>query len=286
MPRLRLGVALLVPRLVGDEIDVLRRACGERAVERIPPHCTLVPPVNVRGDRLDDAVVGGGAAAAATRPFTVTLGPPTTFLPVNPVLYLAVGGDDAAVRALRHRVFVEPLSRSVTLAFHPHVTLVDRGEPEVLAAAVRALAGYRAEVTFSGVHLLQERRDDQGCRVWRPVADAAFAAPAVVGRGALGLELALSERLGPEATALSASEWAVIDHDRHGHVWPEDLAVTARRDGAVVGTAVGWTSGTSAYLGDLIVVAAHRGEGIGSHLVAAFLAAAIDLGCSRARVRT
>ena len=286
MPRLRLGVALLVPRPVADEIDVLRRACGEPAVERIAPHCTLVPPVNVRQDRLDDAVAVLRAAAAVTRPFTVTLGPPTTFLPVNPVLYLSVGGDAAAVHALRHRVFVEPLSRSVTLTFHPHVTLLDGGEPDRLGAAVRALADYRAQVTFTRVHLLQERRDDQGRRVWRPLADAAFAAPAVVGRGGLALELSVGERRDPEAVALAAREWAVIDHDRHGEVWPEDLVVTARRDGTVVATAAGWTSGASAYLGDLVVAATSRGEGIGSQVVAAFLATAADRGCRLARTRT
>lgn len=275
-----------MPRPVADEIDVLRRACGEPAVERIAPHCTLVPPVNVREDRLDDAVAVVRAAAAATRPFTVTLGPPATFLPVNPVLYLAVGGDEAAVHALRDRVFVEPLSRSVTLAFHPHVTLLDGGEPDRLQAAVRALSDYRAEVTFTRVHLLQERRDDLGRRVWRPLADATFAAPPVVGRGGLALELAVGQRLDPEAAALSAREWAVIDHDGHGDVWPEDLAVTARRDGAVVATAVGWTSGASAYLGDLVVAAASRGEGIGSQVVAAFLGAAADRGCRLARART
>ncbi len=245
-----------------------------------------MPPVNVRVDRLDDALARLRSAAAATRPITVTLGPLTTFLPANPVLYLEVGGEVEAVHELRHRVFVEPLVRSLTWPFHPHVTVVDSGVPERLESAVTVLAGYRAEVTFERLHLLAEQRDGAGQRVWRSVADATLAAPAVVGRGGLELELTLSSRLDPEGTRFSEGEWAVVDHDRHGDVWPEDLAVTARREGQVVGAAVGWTSGASAYLADLVVGAAQRREGIGGQVVAAFLSEAAARGCRLARVRT
>ena len=265
---------------------MLRRACGDHDVGRIAPHCTLVPPVNVGRDRLEDALVVLRAAASATPPITVTLGPVATFLPVNPVLYLEMGGEVEAVRALRDRVFAEPLARTLTWPFHPHVTVLDGGDPDHLEAAVRAFAGYRAEVTFEGVHLLQERRDERGRRVWRPLADAALAAPAVVGRGGLALELTVGEALDPEAAAFSEREWAVIDHDRYGDVWPHDLAVTARRSGRIVGTAVGWTSGESALLCDLVVAAACRREGIGSHLVARFLAEAGARGCRLVRART
>lgn len=286
MPRLRLGVALLVPRPVAREIDVLRRACGDEAPERMAPHITLVPPVNVREDRLDDAVARLRSAAAASRPLTLALGPPTTFLPDNPVLYLAVGGETEALQALRDRVFVEPLDRSLTWPFHPHVTVVDGGEPARLHAAVTALAGYRTEVTFERIHLLQERRDDAGARVWRPIADAAFAAPAVVGRGGLVLELAVSEQLDPEAEAFRQREWEVAMSALSGEARLRDLAVVARRDGQVVGSAFGWTSGRGVFLDDLVVAAGHRREGIGAHLVAGFLSAAAERGGRLARVRT
>ncbi len=263
---------------------MLRRACGEEAVERIAPHCTLVPPVNVREERLGDALAGLRRAAADTRPLTVTLGPPATFLPVNPVLYLAIGGDVEAVHALRDRVFAEPLARALTWPFHPHVTIRDGGEPDRLGAAARVLAGYRAEVTFERVHLLREQRDEQGRRVWRPIADAAFSGPFVVGRGGLELELTVSERLDPQARAVQEREWAVVDHERHGDDWPRDLAVTARREGQVVGTAVGWTAGAGAYVSDLIVAAGHRGQGVGAHLVAALVAEVAGRGCRLVRL--
>ena len=122
--------------------------------------------------------------------------------------------------------------------------------------------------------------------MWRPLADAALAAPAVVGRGGLELELTVSSRLDPEVSRFTEREWAVVDHDRYGELRPEDLAVTARRDGQVVGVAGGWTSGASVYLADLVVGAAQRREGIGGQLVAAFLSEAAVRGCRLARVRT
>ena len=286
MPRLRLGVALLVPPPVAGEVDVLRRACGDQTLERIAPHCTLVPPVNVREERLDEALALLRRVAAATAPITVTLGPPATFLPDTPVLYLALSSGAEAVREVRDRVFVDPLARGLTWPFHPHVTLRDGGAPARLTAAVEALADYRAEVTFEGVHLLQEQRDDAGRRVWRPLADASFGRAAVVGRGGLELELSGTERLDPEAAAFWERERPVATGGRDAGGRVRDLAMTARRDGTVVGTAVGWTGGQGAFIGELVVAAAHRGEGIGSHLVAAFLSEAAARGCRVCRVRT
>src|SRR5687767_10146098 len=56
MPKARLGVALLLTGQLGHEVDGLRRALGDGALGRIPPHLTLVPPVNVRDDRMADAL--------------------------------------------------------------------------------------------------------------------------------------------------------------------------------------------------------------------------------------
>ncbi|MDP9402525.1 MAG: GNAT family N-acetyltransferase [Actinomycetota bacterium] len=252
MPKCRLGVALLLPATLVAEVDGLRRALGDGALGRIPPHLTLVPPVNVREDRVDEAFAVLRRAAAGTRPFRLELGPPASFLPDNPVVHLTVGGEVAALRALRDAVFADPLARPLTWPWVPHVTLADDAPPDRIAAAISALAGYVVEAAFARVHLLRESSG----RVWEPIADAAFATPAVTGRGGLPLELSVTEHL-------------------EGHT---PFAVTARREGQVVGTATGATAGAGCELHALAVAEHARRQGVGSRLLAAVesLAAARD----------
>lgn len=270
--RRRLGVVLLVPPPVDVEIDALRRACDDGSIGRVAPHLTLVPPFNVRDDRVGAALDVVRAAAAATRPFAVTLGPPATFAPVSPVLYLDVS-PAAPVHALRDAAFVSPLRRPLTHPFVPHVTLAEELPPARLEAGVVALAGYRREVTFDRVHVLEEAAD----RTWSAFAEIPFGGPAVVGRGGLELRLEVTSSAGPEARALGAREWPLIP----GVVTRSPLTVTAWREGEVVGVAEGWTGDGVAWLDGLIVAADVRGEGIGSHLLAAFESASIDRGVTR-----
>jgi 2'-5' RNA ligase/GNAT superfamily N-acetyltransferase len=288
MPKRRLGVALLLPVPFDREVDTLRRACDDGALGRIPSHLTLVPPVNVREDAMADALRVLRAAAASTRPLTLQLGPPATFLPDNPTLHLPVSGPGVdALRGLRDRVFTPPLERPLTWPFVAHVTLADEMDPDRIAAAIEALAGYRVTVTFERVHLLEESKGPDG-RVWRPIADASLAAPAVVGRGGIELELTLSDGPDEEASAFAEREWdayraEVLGPDARDE---ESFTFVARHGGEIVGVASGYTHGGVAYLRDLIVAASLRGMGIGSHLLAAFESLAAGKGCRRLAVRT
>lgn len=268
---MRLGVVLLIPPPLEREVDALRRALGDGTYGRVPAHLTLVPPVNVNEDDMGDALRVLREASSATRPFSVHLGPPTTFLPVNPVLYLPlVGPGRTSVFTVRERVFKPPLARTLTWPFVPHVTLADEARPERITAAELALCDYGAEVSFDCLHLLQEGPG----RVWAPVADAPFEAPAVVGRGGLPLELVVSQGLDPEGRAF------VVECDQESRDVP-NLAVVARRDGRLVAVADGWARGGAARLSTLVVARDARREGVGSHVLAAFESAAAERGCGR-----
>ena len=287
MPRQRLGVVLLVPPPVELAVDALRQACGDRMLGRVPAHLTLVSPVNVREDDLPAAMRLLRRAAAGARPLRLRLGPPATFLPENPVLYLGVDGDLEPLQALRDVVASGPFERPLKWPWVPHVTLADEADPARVEAARLALADFRADVTVDRITVLRELRDDAGRRVWRPVADAALAKPAVIGRGGLPLELTTGAGLDPEAAAFLDAEWVAVDRDVFGDDWRprEPVAITARRDGEVVGVATGWLGGGLAYLADLMVRPDVRGEGVGSHLLAAFESLAAERGIDDLAVR-
>ncbi len=299
MRRARLGVVLLVPAPLDKEVDGLRRALGDTSLGRIPAHLTLVPPVNVRDRAGAEAVLR--EAGAASCPFEVSLGPAATFWPASPVVYLAVGSGAGEVGALRERVGQGPLERRVGWPYVAHVTLVDGAAPTRIEAAVTALADWRATVSFDRVHLLEEAGD----HVWEPVAEAALGRPAVVGRGGLPVELAVSERAdrGLPAWAGQVPAWAGQVPAWAGQVPGEAaggggvppaagsagarpaaaFAVTARREGEVVGLAEGLVSGVECHLHRLVVDPAQRGQGVGAHLLAAVESLAAERGCVRCR---
>jgi 2'-5' RNA ligase/ribosomal protein S18 acetylase RimI-like enzyme len=284
MPRQRLGVALLVPEPIATEIDALRRAVGVEDVTRIAPHITLVPPVNVREDAIDEAVAVLQRAAASIGPLRLELGPVTSFAPVSPTIHLAVGGDVDGLRRLRDAIFVPPLERSLTHDFIPHVTLIE--ESDRIDEAVLALRDYRADILIPSVHLLRETD-----RSWRPIADAPLGSrPAVIGRGGLELELTTTESVAPEVGAWLRARWDEDAIERAGALPPAELpiVIVARRDDQIVGAAIGEVRPVSGegYLAELMVSAEARNEGIGAHLLAAFTAAAAERDATYLTLRT
>jgi len=77
---------------------------GDGSLQRIAPHLTLVPPVNVRAGALDEAVaVLRAAASDQGGTLELDLGPAGTFLPLNPVVFLDVNGPGLADLARLHR---------------------------------------------------------------------------------------------------------------------------------------------------------------------------------------
>lgn len=279
--RRRLGAALLVPEPVRTEVDALRRSVGDGSLGRVPAHLTLVPPVNVHERDLGAALSLLRDAAASCRPFTLAFGPPATFLPDNPVLYLSVSGDVAVLSGLRDAVFRPPLHRELAWPWVPHVTLCDEGDPDRVASAVGVLGDYRSSVTFDRVHVLTETD-----RVWVPFADAALGGRRVVGRGGVELEITESEQLDGDTRAWLDGQWALQNADIGGRWNQRSLTLVARRDGEVAGVATGWTNEGLGYLSELVVARTARGEGIGSRLLDAFEDAARRRGCTRLALQT
>ena len=275
MPRRRLGVVLLVPPPVAHEVDGLRRALGDGLLGRVPPHITLIPPVNVREEDVAGALASVRAAAASTGPLTVDLGPLETFLPVNPVVYLEVSGPSLpTLHALHSALLAGPFDRPLVHDFVPHVTVAEDIEEERIPAAMAALAGYRHTiVSLRYLHVLQEGHDDEDQRVWRPVAGVAFGPPSVVGRGGLELVIEIHDRVPPDAGTLGAARE------------PADVVLVARREDAVIGLLCGRVRGSKSWLEWVEVDPAVEGEGVGTQLVAAFESVAAERGAKQVFAR-
>ncbi|MFZ4516869.1 MAG: GNAT family N-acetyltransferase [Microthrixaceae bacterium] len=291
MPRRRVAVALVPPPAVAAEVDTLRRAVGSGQLRRIPPHLTLVPPVNVGVDDVPAVLELLAAAARPARPFRLVLGPAASFAPATPTVHLAVGGDLPALGALREALSADPLGRPDPRPFVPHVTLDPRVEHDRVDACLAALRSVELAWDVDAVVLLEHLAREDRPPVWVPVAEEPLGGPAVVGRGGLELALRAGSVVTPEVADLLGrprpAEVAVPDPG----VRP--LVVGARRrdgsaaDGDLVGAAVGellgppdgvTLRGPVARLVHLVVEPSERGLGVGAQVLGRWCSAAAELG--------
>jgi 2'-5' RNA ligase len=230
---LRVAIALLIPDPAATEIDGIRRALGDRGLDNVVPHITLIPPVNVTVERLPDVLADVRAAAATTLPITLQLGPPATFLPVTPVVYLRVAPEqDATIHELRDALYTGALARPAEHEFVPHVTITDECAPDRIDAAIEALQDYTVAVRIDRLHLLRDRAP--GPRRWNAVADMVFEAPLVVGTGGLPMEVSVTALADPEVAPLFDGEPVDIP------VGGQPIVVVARRERVIVAAARGW----------------------------------------------
>lgn len=293
----RLLVAILLGGEVAAEIDGLRRALGSAELGRIPPHITLVAPVNVRADEVDEVGAAVAELAASIRPVAVTLGPPATFAPGRGVLFLRVEDGDEVLRNLHGAASVGPLAwpRSrPTRPFVPHVTLRSRMAPEQLEVATRLLAGYVRPANLTSVDVLEQVSETPG-RPWRTCRSARFGGRSVLGRGSVELDVTVVDSLATDEAAWARSAWDEYGRSAYGSRWRPDapFAVVARarggspqRPGPVLGVATGEVRGETCALDRLVVDPTRRGEGIGGHILRHVERLASERGCAVVRLLT
>jgi GNAT superfamily N-acetyltransferase len=173
------------------------------------------------------------AAARSTAPFAVGLDPPATFAPVSPTVHLPVV-DDGRLIGLHRTLFRRPLWRD-THPYVAHLSLVATATAEQIAGSVSLLAGYRAELAVERLTVLI--RTDRPRR-WRTLTDVDLDGVRTVGGGLLAVELVAGTALEPAARALVDAEQALPPLE-HTDATDSALAITAYREGAAVGAALG-----------------------------------------------
>jgi 2'-5' RNA ligase/GNAT superfamily N-acetyltransferase len=289
VPRRRVAVVLLPPEGLTARVEGLRAAVEEPRPERLPPHVTLVPPVNVAQRDEERLAALLRSAAAAARPFDLFLGPAASFAPATPTVHLSVRGrpDDLdALGRLRSALSGAPLDRPDDRPFVPHVTLRPSFPRGRIDGALGALSGTVGGWHVDRLHLL-EHHPDPGATWWEPIREEPFGGPAVVGRGGLELALRTTHLVEPAVRHLLGA----VDV-APGAVRSASLVVVAERPerpGHPVGAAVGEVAAAPpaavAELRALAVPAAERGAGVGAHLLAAWSSAAAGRGAEVLVVR-
>jgi 2'-5' RNA ligase len=259
VPRRKLGVALLIPRNLAPEIDGLRRALGAPDLAQVPPHITLVLPINVRTEDVDAAITLVRDAAAAEQPIDVVIGPLETFYPVTPVLYLRVSGPGLdAITRLRDALDNGPLAQELTHPFVPHVTLDSNASDAAIAGAQASITRYVEHVHLDTITVLEQNDED---KVWRPIADAPLGvAPP-------------TRTIGGSPVTMAVTKYPTDAGSTMGRY--RSVSVEAFVDGRVVGLAHGhYMPDGVAWLDELVVIRETRGTGIGAQLARAFVDAA------------
>ncbi len=242
MERARLAVAVVFDSETAAFVDALRAAVGEQRLDRIPPHITLVPPVDVPVADLVEVWEGLREAVASAPPaIEVDLGPVATFAPRTSTIHLDVHGvepaADDALRALREAVRLPALTRRDRHGFHPHATLTSRASAERIDAALVAFEGLRRRTVLDRIALLRHDAGPPGR--WHTAGEARLGPrrSVVRGVGALGLDVSAVRDPGVAAfweRTVAASPKELSPPPEPGS---DSLTVSARDGRTVVGAA-------------------------------------------------
>lgn len=268
---------------------MLRRATGLAEPFHVAPHLTLVPPVNVAEGDLGDVGAVLRRVAASSVPLELDVGPAATFLPETPTLHLEVAGPDLdGLRAMRGHLRSGPFDRPDVWPFHPHVTIREHAESELVAAGLRAFAGFHQRWVVPSLHLLEQRRRGpehplHGQACWWPIREEPLGGLSIVGRGGVELALRTVTIVEPDVSGLLGLAADVDDAsgERNRLVVVAESATTT---GELLGAAAGrLVSGSDVgELSHLSVLPARRGEGIGARLLAAWISSAAARGAGLA----
>jgi len=167
-----IGVALAVPEPFAGPLRDGRAGTGDPAAAAVPPHVTVVPPVQVPAGQVDGLVEHVRRVAAGLEPFALTLVGTGTFRPVSDVVFVQVVGGARACDQLQQKVRTGPLQRRLGFPYHPHVTVAHDVPAHALDAVQGQLADFRAAFDVQAVSVYRCGEDG----VWRVLAQAPLGA--------------------------------------------------------------------------------------------------------------
>lgn len=166
-----IGVAIPIPEPWASQLQDYRTSVGDRTAEQIPTHITLIPPVDIDADLLDEVVEHLLGAAAQIQAFEIHLRGTGTFRPVSPVVFVTVARGISTCEVLAGAVRRGPLAVDLKFPYHPHVTIGHHLSDEALDRAFVELADFECRFTADSFSLYLHE-DDRG---WRPTRSFSLA---------------------------------------------------------------------------------------------------------------
>jgi 2'-5' RNA ligase len=148
-----IGVSLAVPEPWGSRLQEYRVANGDAQGATIPTHITLVPPVEVDPQQLGDVERHLDDVAAAASAYRVHLRGSGTFRPVSPVVFVNLVEGISPTEQLAKECRRGPLALRLDFPYHPHVTVAQVDDDDLLDRAFEELATFDCAFTVAAFHL-------------------------------------------------------------------------------------------------------------------------------------
>ena len=171
MTRLTMGVAIAVPEPHGTLLREMRAAFGDPLAQTVPSHVTLLPPLEVPVDELDEICGRLDKTAGAVPAFRMRLRGTGTFRPISPVVFVSVHAGFVATEVLAGQLRRALGAPPAEFPFHPHVTVAHHLDDAALDRADATLCDFECEFDV-GEFALYLHDDDAG---WEPQRQFALA---------------------------------------------------------------------------------------------------------------
>ena len=149
-----LGVAIVVASPAREVLEEARSRYEPTSGE-MPPHVTVLAPIDVDVDAMPAVVRHLQMVAATTRPFALSLQGTGTFRPISPVVFVVVSAGVDECAALESRVRAGDMAVETRFPYHPHVTLAHDVSEDVLDRAAADLADFGAQMQVRSMGLYE-----------------------------------------------------------------------------------------------------------------------------------
>lgn len=136
-----LGVAIELASPAREILEDARARFDPAPVE-IPPHVTILAPIDVDADAMPAVTRHLAAVARVTSPFRLEVAGASSFRPVTPVVFIALGAGAAECVALESRVRSGDMAVELRYPYHPHVTIAHDVADDVLDDALAQLSDF------------------------------------------------------------------------------------------------------------------------------------------------